>query len=218
MDIYVSEQEQAETIKRWAKENGPGVIAGLILGFGGLFGWRYWQGEELEKAANASTGYQEMQSLLIEEHFSNAMLVGERIQEQDSDTTYAMFAALMVARLQIDNGDLDGAARQLQRVIERAKIPAIVALAERRLSEVYLSEGKPDEAWVLVESIATFPEQASLHELRGDILLARGRTAAAKHEYTRSLSIAEEKQQSLNVIQLKLDDLGSYEGTQADLQ
>ena len=203
MDIYASEQEQAETIKRWAKENGPGVIAGLILGFGGLFGWRFWQG---------------VQSLLIEEHFSNAMLVGERVQDQDSDTTYAMFAALMVARLQINNGDLDGAARQLQQVIDRAKIPAIVALAERRLAEVYLSEGKPDEAWVLVESIATFPEQASLHELRGDILLAQGHTAAAKHEYTRSLSIAEEKQQSLNVIQLKLDDLGSHQGTQADLQ
>ena len=45
MDIYASEEEQVQAIKKWGKENGPGIIAGLILGLGALFGWRYWQGQ-----------------------------------------------------------------------------------------------------------------------------------------------------------------------------
>ncbi|MEW8396328.1 MAG: tetratricopeptide repeat protein, partial [Candidatus Thiodiazotropha sp.] len=40
MSEYQTEEEQVEAIKRWWKENGTSVIAGLVIGLGGIFGWQ----------------------------------------------------------------------------------------------------------------------------------------------------------------------------------
>ena len=42
MENYDSEQEQVEDIKKWWKENGRSVIAGLVIGLGGMVGWKSW--------------------------------------------------------------------------------------------------------------------------------------------------------------------------------
>ena len=40
MDVYTSEDEQVEALKKWWKENGKSVIGGVIIGAGLLFGGR----------------------------------------------------------------------------------------------------------------------------------------------------------------------------------
>ena len=42
MDVYNSEEQQVEAIKSWWQENGKSIIAGVVIGFVGLFGWRYY--------------------------------------------------------------------------------------------------------------------------------------------------------------------------------
>jgi len=37
MDDYLDEKEQIEEIKSWLKENWLALVAGVIVGFGGLF-------------------------------------------------------------------------------------------------------------------------------------------------------------------------------------
>ena len=37
MEIYNSEEQQVEAIKRFWKENGTAIIAGVVLGLGGLY-------------------------------------------------------------------------------------------------------------------------------------------------------------------------------------
>ena len=41
-DDYYNEQEQWERVKRWIRENGPWLVAGVVLGLGALAGWRWW--------------------------------------------------------------------------------------------------------------------------------------------------------------------------------
>ena len=60
MDEYLTDQQQAEKLQRWWKENGVFVIAGLVIGVGGLFGWRQWQDYKLEQAENASAVYEQL--------------------------------------------------------------------------------------------------------------------------------------------------------------
>ena len=38
MSSYLSEEEQVEALKKWWKDNGTSVIAGVVLGFGIIFG------------------------------------------------------------------------------------------------------------------------------------------------------------------------------------
>ena len=54
MDEYSSEKEQIEEIKQWWKDNGTFIITGLVVGFGALGGWKYWQAYKEQRAATAS--------------------------------------------------------------------------------------------------------------------------------------------------------------------
>ena len=48
MDETLSEKEQIEEMKAWWKENGSYVIAGLILGVGGIWGFNAWRSSQLD--------------------------------------------------------------------------------------------------------------------------------------------------------------------------
>ena len=37
-----TEEEQLEAIKRWWKENGTSLIAGVAIAAAGVFGWNAW--------------------------------------------------------------------------------------------------------------------------------------------------------------------------------
>ena len=43
MEAYSSDQEQIDAIKNWLRENGMAIFVGVAVGFGGLYGWQYWQ-------------------------------------------------------------------------------------------------------------------------------------------------------------------------------
>ena len=42
MSEYQTDEEKVEAIRKWWRENGTAVVAGLVLGLAGLIGWQYW--------------------------------------------------------------------------------------------------------------------------------------------------------------------------------
>ncbi len=53
IDPYASEDEQVEAIKKWLKENISSIIAGIIIGLGGIFGWQLWTNYQTDEAEQA---------------------------------------------------------------------------------------------------------------------------------------------------------------------
>ncbi len=209
MDVYSSEEEQVEAIKKWWKENGMAIITGIILGLGSLFGWRYWQTQEQIKGEEASTGFQEVRSLLTENHTADAILIGDQVINRFGESTYSALTALAIAKIEVGERDFDAAETRLQWVIDNATLNEIKDIAQRRLARVYLAQGNNDKAWATISGQQTEPAQVSLHELRGDILVARNEIDEARREYIKALSLAEATQADFAILQLKLDDLGS---------
>ena len=62
MNDFATDDEQVERIKNWWKDNGSSVIAGLVIGIGGLLGWRYWVDYKANVAAEASAHFATMVS------------------------------------------------------------------------------------------------------------------------------------------------------------
>ena len=62
MNDFVTDDEQVERIKNWWSDNGSSVIAGLVIGIGGLMGWRYWVDYQTNVAAEASSHFANMVS------------------------------------------------------------------------------------------------------------------------------------------------------------
>jgi len=52
MEIYSTEEQQAEAIKSFFRDNGIALAVGVVLGLGGLYGWRAYNQHNIEVAEN----------------------------------------------------------------------------------------------------------------------------------------------------------------------
>lgn len=210
MEGYVSEQEQVEAIKKWLKENGPPIALGLALGLGAIFGWRYWQAYQRGVAEAASAGFAEVVALVQRDKKGEAEKAAQTLVSERPRSTYAVFAALMLARLAVEKQDYATARQQFTWVIDNSRDEHLTALARTRRARVLLAEGKPQEAWASVQPLATgHTVSAALAELKGDILSAQGKVDEARREYLDAYARLEGAEAEAGALALKLDNLGA---------
>ena len=55
---FETEEQQIEAIKKWFKEYGPTIIIGLVIGLGGVFGFREYQDYSETQMQTASDAYE----------------------------------------------------------------------------------------------------------------------------------------------------------------
>ena len=211
MNDYVTDDEQVEKIRQWWKENGSSVIAGLVIGVGGLFGWRYWVDYRDNQAAQASEHFERMVQAIEQGQDAQAIDEARAILDEYGSTAYAAMARLALARAQADQGQYEEAASALQALIDERPDRAIEMLARKRLAAVQLQLKQLDQA--LATLAVEFPPAyaAGFEELRGDVLLAKGDAAAAREAYTRA-RLAQPPSADPRLLQQKIDALGSAAG------
>jgi predicted negative regulator of RcsB-dependent stress response len=215
---YANEQEQVEAIKTWLRENGVPIIVGLALGISAIGGWRYWQAQERVRNEVASALFTRAVTASRTQQPAQAEKAAQQIIADYGGTTYASFAALMLAKLAVEKQDLPAAIQQLNWVLEHSDDEGLQRLAKIRLARVALAQGKPEEAWAHLEKIAASPPSAAVAELRGDVLLAQGKRDVAGKQYLEAFASSEPDQQSdeTSALALKLDSLGLTPPTPKD--
>ncbi|SEL53791.1 YfgM family protein [Halomonas daqiaonensis] len=212
-----TEEEQLEAIKRWWKENGTSLIAGVVIAGAGVFGWNAWQDYQASKAEAASLRYQQLLDLtgrdnLDEQARQRADELVREITAEHGTTLYADLARLLDARLAVDAGDRAQAQAALETVAEGSERDYIAGLARLRLARLQLAEGSAETALTTLEGV---PEAlaAQRAEVRGNAQHALGRADQAREAWRQALTLADERDQPLYGVQLKLDDLGAEEAT-----
>ncbi len=208
MDRYVTDEERFEALKTWWKENGKAVIAGAIFGLLGLVGWRYWQGYVKAQAEQASAAFQHLLSQVADNKKEAAEQGIKRIIDRFEKSPYAAFAALMMAKLYVEGNDLAKAKEQLQWVLDHASQEEIKRVARLRLARLFLAEGKADKASSLLNETENALSLPSYYELKGDSLLAQGKTEEARNAYLQALALGGSAGGQAAILQMKLNDLG----------
>ncbi|AKH20395.1 YfgM family protein [Sedimenticola thiotaurini] len=207
VDVNLSEEEQVEALKNWWKENGKSVIAGIVLGLGGVFGWQYWSQHQQQVTEQASQQF-ELLSNSVATNSPAVVSQAEAIVTQYGQTPYAVFAALDLAKVKFQQGDVDGAKTQLQWVIAEAGDPSLQQIARLRLARLLLDQGALDEASALVAQAPADSFRGDFAELKGDIALQQGNPAAARQAYKEAL---EYDVSNSALVQMKFDDLAAAE-------
>ena len=187
MADHITEEEQVEAIKKWWKENGFAVIAGLVLGFGALFGWRGWNDYQQTIAGEASVLYSEYQQLDKTAKPDDVKAKAEKIIADYAKTEYAALASLDLAQQSVAINDMTAARGYLQWVIDNSDQPQIIHTARTRLAMVLLNEGDNATALVLLDLSKAGGFTAQYAELRGDVLVAMGDRDAANKAYKLAL-------------------------------
>ncbi|MGE0386106.1 MAG: YfgM family protein [Gammaproteobacteria bacterium] len=208
MEVYTSEREQIEAIRKWWQANGMAIVLGLAVGLGGLYGWQYWQRKQALHAEIGSIGFQDLISRAMNGKADESQAIGKKLLAEHGDTGYAPLAALTLAKIAVDEGKPEVARAHLEWVVANGKVPAVVDVARLRLARLALSAGKADEAWSLAGKVSGMDETAELHEVRGDIMAARNKPREAHAEYARALELATAQKADAGLLEIKIDELG----------
>lgn len=210
MDVTRTEEEQLEALKKWWADNSLSVIGGLVIGLGAIFGWRGWQAYQLEQAAAASDIYATMIVEMRQQKNDRARELAGKLLAEFKSTTYASFASLALARLDVEASDFDAAANHLQRVMDQADQDELKHLARLRLARVLLDSGKPEQALDLLNIRDQGDYVAGYEELRGDIHLRLGHREQARAAYQLALAGMDERLRVNSYLEMKIDDLGRH--------
>ncbi len=204
---FETEEQQVEALKRWWSENGRAVLWGLVVGMSILVGSRFWYQHVRQQAVAASQEYEQLRRELSSERFDAVRQRAGYLREHFAETPYAVMAAMIQARLAVDEGALDEAGGHLRWVLEQEPIPEYRDMARFRLARVLFAQGRSDAA--LERLSGEWPTlQALVEELRGDILVSKGEPEAARSAYTRALAALPDEAPR-DVLRMKLSDLGA---------
>ncbi|HUO43412.1 MAG TPA: tetratricopeptide repeat protein [Burkholderiales bacterium] len=209
MAVYdLQEQEQIDALKAWWKQHQRLVllaVAAAILTFGGISGWRYYQSRQ---ALAAGELYSQMETALNSGDKSKARDIAAALTAEYPATGYAMLAALVGARVAVDSGDAAGAQAQLQWLTDHAGDDATRDLARLRLAALLLDEKKYPDALALLETRHGAAWDALYDNLKGDVLVAQGRTGEARAAYQAAFDKSAAQNAFRALVQTKIDALG----------
>ena len=213
MSDYSTEEEQIAAIKNWWKKNGNSLLIGIGLALVIVFGWKAYQSSVVENKTEASMLYQQMISaatstdLSAPEEGSTVSYLATELKTKFSDSEYAIYAALFIAKELVSDAKYDEAKAEFNWVLENTEDQRIIHIVNGRLARIYSLQGDNDAALKLLT--ATDPAfEASYQEIIGDIKIRSGEKDAAIDAYKKAFELVKSNPQALPLLAVKLSDLG----------
>jgi len=206
MDANLTDDEKLAELKKWWGENGGSIITGVVLGLAVLFGSKAWFAYQDRKAEAASNIYT---TLVVALERGENQIVTEKAGVLVADytgTPYATLAALSLAKMNIEAGELAVARSHLQWVIDNTRSDISRDTARLRLARVMVAMDDLDGALVVLDQAVPGTSFDPLYtEVRGDVDVARGDLAAANKTYQTALDMTDTNAPGRHLLQLKFD-------------
>ncbi len=207
MAYDLEEQEQLASMKAWWDKYGNFILTAatiILLGIAAFNGWRWYERREAQQAAAV---YDELQKALAGTDAAKKKELAGTIIERYSGTLYAPMAALQMAKVNHDAGDLAAARAQLQWVVDKSGHEEYALISRVRLAGVLLDEKNYDEALKVLSGAVPKSYVTTFADRRGDVLLAQNKPAEARAAYKEALDNADARNPLRSIIQMKFDAL-----------
>ncbi|AHI27985.1 YfgM family protein [Marinobacter similis] len=207
-----TEEEQVQAIKDWWKKNGSSLLIGIGAALAIVFGWQAWQNHEAQQRTEAANQFANLLNAFSDQADETSgetvAFVAQTLRDDYTDSAYAVYGNLLLARQQLMDGESEAAVESLEWALEKSSEQQALTLVVRsRLARAQFDAGQYDEALATIDEAADADSfNAIFSELRGDILLAQGDRDGAREAY---LAAREQSQQGRSgILELKLSDLG----------
>ncbi|CAC9542703.1 hypothetical protein [uncultured Gammaproteobacteria bacterium] len=200
IEVGKTEEEQAEQIKKWIKGNALQIIAGVALGFSGIWGFDYYDNQQYKKAIQARIHY-----LSVAINPSNIKDLNT-LNEQYADSPYTQQATLVAAKQAANKGDYQGALDYLL-PLANSKDEFTMHTVKLRIANLHLEMGNADQALLILNDNTNKEFSALYNHIKGDAYFAKNDLPAAKKHYQLASSKLSYKSELKNLIEIKLNDI-----------
>ncbi|PCJ46421.1 MAG: hypothetical protein COA74_13625 [Gammaproteobacteria bacterium] len=181
---FETEEQQVEAIKKWFKDNGLAILAGLALGLVGIFGYPYYEEQQEKSFAEASDAFETVLVLLTEQNDSESFIsAASTFNKENPDSIYSNLLSLQLAKLAVNQKDLGTAAQHLRDVMTNAQHATVEHIARIRLVRILIAQNEGEKALILIADVVGDEYRSSYEKLRGDVWLAKGERGKASQAY-----------------------------------
>ena len=208
MALDLEEQEQLDEAKAWWKENGTKVIWGVTVFLLAAAGWRAWETWNRNQAAEASMMFDKAVQATALNDLKTAKGAAATIMENHARSAYATPAAWLAGRISYETNDIKSARAQYEFALEHARDDGARQLARLRLATLLFDEKDLAGAMKLLEEPFEPAFQGLAGQLKGDLLVAQGKTAEARDAYKQALEKLGDKSSLKPLVEIRLDGLG----------
>jgi len=209
MDDNLTDQQQAEVIKAWLKENSKSLIGALVLGVSGFFAIQLFQDNRLRESEMASQLYAEIEFAVKQQRISQAQSLLQKMDTDYANTPYQDQSHLFMAKLFMDSVDYENAIIQLEFLIENSSEESLKHIARIRISRIKLQQNLYNEALQILETDSMGAFEAKYEEIKGDIFSKKGEFSDAQSAYLKALELLLPGEFDYEYIQMKLKDIQS---------
>lgn len=213
-----TDEETVEAIKDWWKKNGTSLLIGVAAALAIVFGWQAWQQQQVNYRTEAASQFASLINAYTDESQENRAetveFVATKLREDYSDSAYAVYGSLMLAKQQLmDQGNAEEAISTLEWANSKADQNHPLALIIRsRLARAQFDVEQYDAALSTIDGAADADSFGAIFsELRGDILLAQGDSDGAREAYLKARE--QSGVERSGILELKLADLGVGEAS-----
>ena len=215
MADHLEDDEQVEALKRWWDENGKSTMAAVALAVAGTVGWQQYQGWSVQQAERASDAWSAMEVALEQSDDPSRADVREMadtLKNDFSGTLYARFAAMQLAAMAVEEGDLEAAEVELRWALSHEDVNSEMGqLIQLRLARVLADRGDEAAALAILEG-NTNAYPAAYATARGDIHLAAGRPDEALDAYLEARAVLLASGNPPGILDTKISSLESRLG------
>jgi predicted negative regulator of RcsB-dependent stress response len=207
MDIYASDEEKSEEIKRWWRENGTSVVVGIALGVMAIFGGRYWFSMQDAKSEQAAVIYQQSLMMLSTGEMTTAEESVQSLMNNHRRSAYAGFAAMEIAAQFAAEQENASAREYLQWVYDNARLSAQKELAALRLARIMVDEEEYEAALQLLGQSEDTGFASLVAELKGDIYTLQEERQQARAAYQSAIASLSPNDPRQGLLEMKRDDV-----------
>ncbi|MES1196508.1 MAG: tetratricopeptide repeat protein [Steroidobacter sp.] len=206
---YLTDEEQAEALRKWFSDNWMWMAAGVVIALVVLVGYQRYQRFRIDRAAAAVGLLDQLATAqTTDEARANALL--KQLNDDYSATPYADQAHLLVAQHAVQAGKYDQAGSELRIVMNSGHDEQLRSVARLRLARILIQQQKADDALQLLNADKAGAFAAPMHEVRGDALSSRNDRNGARAEYQAALDDYKNVPGAdTSMLQLKADELNS---------
>jgi len=213
--LVESDEEQLEVLKNWWDENGTSLVITVVVTVGAILGYRGWEENVIQKGEAASAVYEDL--VIATDNIAastpgealqiTAVSLAETLKSDHGDTTYAVFAAMRLAKVAVEQNELDMALEELRWALYNVSEMHLETTIRVRLSRVHMGLQDPTSALtLLIDHQPASGQVASFEEAKGDIFHFLGDLGQAREAYQKALENMSDKVKN-PILEFKLADL-----------
>jgi len=205
-----SDQEEIEKLKNWWNEYGNALVVGVVIGAALVAGNKYWSHYKEQRLQEASTLYEQLllTAQVKSPDVDTVRSVVADLTDNYSATPYAGMAALNMAKVSFESGDLDDARTHLEWVEKNASDSSTRHTARLRLARIVAEQDGADAALAMLDVGDKTGFESEYLELKGDLMLKKDNSIEARNAYRKALEHMAPGSAYVWVLKMKLDDLG----------